>query len=75
VQKSVKLSHCASRDLSIILHHRGGPISPISKKYFQKNETDATCIRRFEIKNFKTQKWVWMFLSYLVENFFLVIKS
>jgi hypothetical protein len=28
---------------------------------------------RFEIRNFKTQKWVSMFLSYLVENFFLVI--
>jgi hypothetical protein len=28
---------------------------------------------RFEIRNFKTQKWVWMFLSFLVENFFLVI--
>ena len=28
---------------------------------------------RFEIGNFKTQKWVWMILSYLVENFFLVI--
>ena len=25
---------------------------------------------RFEIRNFKTQKWVSMFLSYLVENFF-----
>jgi hypothetical protein len=30
-------------------------------------------VRRFEIRNFKTQKWVSMFLTYLVENFFLVI--
>ena len=30
-------------------------------------------LRRFEIRNFKTQKWVSMFLTYLVENFFLVI--
>ena len=28
---------------------------------------------RFEILNFKTKKWVSMFLSYLVKNFFLVI--
>jgi hypothetical protein len=30
-------------------------------------------IWRFEIRNFKTQKWASMFLTYLVENFFLVI--
>ena len=30
-------------------------------------------IRRFQIRNFKTQKLVSMFLSYLVENFFPVI--
>jgi hypothetical protein len=29
--------------------------------------------RRFETRNFKSQKWVSMFLSNLVENFFLVI--
>jgi hypothetical protein len=28
---------------------------------------------RFEIRNFKSQEWVSMFLTHLVENFFLVI--
>ena len=38
----------------------------ISRNFFSLHD-------RFEVRNFKTQKWVSMFLSYLVENFFLVI--
>ena len=30
---------------------------------------------RFEIRNFKSEKWVSMFLSYLVENFFWSFKT
>ena len=47
--------------------------------FYHASELTATDLRilgtfrRFEIKKFKTQKWVSMFLSYLVENFFLVI--
>jgi hypothetical protein len=41
--------------------------------YFQKSQITNTDIWRFEIRNFKTQKWVSMFLSYLVEKIFLVI--
>ena len=37
------------------------------------NMSHVTSLRRFEIRNFKTQKWVLMFLTYLVNKIFLVI--
>ena len=36
----------------------------------QLDETFPKAERQFEIRNFKSQKWVSIFLSYIVEHFF-----